>query len=130
LTRRDGSERLVPSHSFPQKEVADVPEPKDVIIGILGASGALAGLLLVFSGFVFAQAASFPENTPDAVIARYTRAGRLALWPFLGSLIITILAVVWLLHPLPCVFWACTVMFVLAVIYIGVYGILVAYRYL
>jgi hypothetical protein len=33
-------------------------EPKDVVLGILGASGALAGLLLVFGGFIFSQAAS------------------------------------------------------------------------
>jgi hypothetical protein len=38
-------------------------EPKDVIIAVLGASVAISGLLLVFCGFLFAQASSFPPST-------------------------------------------------------------------
>jgi hypothetical protein len=45
-----------------------MPEPKDAIIAIFGASGELAGLPLVFSGFVFAQAAS--EVTDSFAFAR------------------------------------------------------------
>jgi hypothetical protein len=52
-----------------------MPEPKDVVIGILGASGALAGLLLVFGGFIFAQAASFPASTDDKITERHWRLG-------------------------------------------------------
>lgn len=53
---------------------------KDLVIAILGGSVALAGLLLVFSGFLFAQAESFPpEHTDDATINRYkSAAGRAA----------------------------------------------------
>ena len=107
-----------------------MPDPKDVIIGILGASGALAGLLLVFSGFVFSQAASFPDTTPDAVIKKYTKAGRLALLPFLGSLVTTLLALAWLLHPVGCIFWPCVGLFAVLVLGIGIYGTVVSYRYL
>jgi hypothetical protein len=107
-----------------------MPEPKDVIIGILGSSGALAGLLLVFSGFVFAQAASFPDTTPDTVIKKYTKAGRLAIYPFIGSLAATLLALVWLLCPALPVYFICVGLFVVLVVWIGVYGTLVAYRYL
>jgi len=107
-----------------------MPDPKDVIIGILGASGALSGLLLVFSGFVFSQAASFPDTTPDSVIKKYTKAGQLAVYPFLGSLATTLLALAWLLHPVICIFWPCVVIFAALVVGIGVYGTLVAYRYL
>jgi len=57
---------------------------KDVMLGILGASGAFAGLLLVFSGFIFAQAASFPSTTPNSVIGKYTRAAKIAIVPFWG----------------------------------------------
>jgi len=71
-------------------------EPKDLVLGILGASGTLAGLLLVFGGFLFGQAASFPASIPDAVTAKYTKAGRFAVWPFLGFLLSTILSIVWL----------------------------------
>jgi hypothetical protein len=69
-----------------------MPEAKDVIIGILGASGALAGLLLVFGGFIFAQAASFPSSTDDKITARYTKAARLAIFPFWGFLTTTLLS--------------------------------------
>jgi hypothetical protein len=51
-----------------------MPEPKDTIIAILGASGALAGLLLVFTGFIFAQAAS-------EVTGSFARAAKIALYP-------------------------------------------------
>ena len=61
---------------------------KDVAIAILGASVGLAGLLLVFSGLLFSQAAAFPKDTtPDDVIDRFRGAGRIALWPFLLCLL-------------------------------------------
>src|SRR5690348_12866779 len=102
-------------------------DPKDVILGILGASGALAGLLLVFSGFIFAQAASFPATTDDTLLARYAKAGRLGIFPFLGFLITTLLCIAWLLRPNTFVYVLCIVMFVLLVVGTGVYGLLAAY---
>jgi hypothetical protein len=107
-----------------------MPEPKDVIVGILGASGALAGLLLVFSGFVFAQAASFPEETDDKVIEKYRTAGRLAIYPFWGFLVTTLLSLAWMLHPHSCVYLICIVLFFILVLGTGIYGTLAAYRYL
>ena len=108
-----------------------MPDPKDVILGILGASGALAGLLLVFSGFIFAQAASFPAaDTDDRVIAKYTKAGRLAIFPFLGFLLTTLLSLAWLICPHPYTYVSCVVLFVILVIGTGVYGTLMSYRYL
>jgi hypothetical protein len=107
-----------------------MPEPKDVVIGILGASGALAGLLLVFGGFIFAQAASFPSSTDDKIIARYTKAGRLAIIPFWGFLITTLLSLAWLLHPNGCIFFCCVALFVLLVIGTGIYGTVMSYKYL
>ena len=108
-----------------------MPEPKDVILGILGASGALAGLLLVFSGFIFAQAASFPAaDTDDKSIAKYTSAARLAIFPFLGFLGTTLLSIVWLIFPQPYLYASCIILFVVLVIGTGVYGTLMSYRYL
>jgi hypothetical protein len=107
-----------------------VPEPKDVIIGILGASGALAGLLLVFSGFIFAQAASFPAEISNKYSAKYTKAGRLALYPFLGFLVTTVGSICWLLFPNPCLFVVCIALFLLLVVWTGVYGAVMSYRYL
>jgi hypothetical protein len=106
-------------------------EPKDLILGILGASGTLAGLLLVFGGYLFAQAASFPAaDTDDAIIEKYTKVGRFAVWPFLGFILVTILCVIWLLHAQDCVYWACIAIFLLSVAVAGIYGAVASYRYL
>jgi hypothetical protein len=105
-------------------------DPKDVILGILGASGALAGLLLVFSGFIFAQAASFPSTTSDKITAKYTKAGRMAVFPFIGFLLATLVCVAWLLHPNQCIYFVCVALFLVLVIWTGIYGALASYRYL
>jgi hypothetical protein len=105
-------------------------ERKDVVLGILAASGALAGLLLVFGGFIFAQAASFPSSTDDQTIGRYTRAGRLAIFPFWGFLVTTLLSVLWLLQQSEWAYIACVALFIVLVIGTGVYGTLMSYRYL
>ena len=76
-----------------------MPEPKDVIITIFGASVALAGLLLVFSGLLFTQAAALPRTTDDAIINRFRRGARLACWPLLLALAIAGLCLAWLLCP-------------------------------
>jgi hypothetical protein len=105
---------------------------KDVMIGILGASGAFAGLLLVFSGFIFAQAASFPSSTPDEVTDKYTRAGKIAIIPFWGFLITTLLSLIWLVHPAGTLFvyHICVTGFIVLVIGTGIYGTVMAFRFL
>ena len=105
-------------------------DPKDVVVGIMGASGALAGLLLVFSGFIFSQAASFPSGTSNILIGKYTRAGRLGIYPFLGFLTTTLLSGTWLLWPNQCILFFCLGLFLLLVVWTGIYGTLMSYRYL
>jgi hypothetical protein len=107
-----------------------LPEPKDVIVGILAAASALAGLLLVFGGFLFAQASSFPPDTPDQITGKFTRVGRLSLWPFLSFLVVTVLCVIWLLHPQPCSYWISIVLFFATVFATAAYALLAYYRYL
>ena len=77
-------------------------DPKDVVIAIIGAAVALAGLLLVFAGFLFGQAASFPPSTPDAITEKFTRKAKLAVVPFLGALLDAGIALGWMLNPTPC----------------------------
>src|SRR5260370_1449024 len=79
-----------------------MPDPKDAVIGIFGASRALPRLLLVFGGLIFAQAASFPASTDDKIVERYARAGRLAILPFWGFLATTLMSVFWLVFPNHC----------------------------
>jgi hypothetical protein len=105
-------------------------EHKDVVIGILGASGALAGLILVFGGFIFSQAASFPASTDDQIIRRYTQAGRWAIYPLWGFLITTLLSIGWMLCQSELVYALCVGLFSLLVMGTGVYGTIMFYRYL
>ena len=73
---------------------------KDVMLAVLGSSVGLAGLLLVFCGFMFGQAAIFPPaTTDDAMIDRYKNAGRQAIWPFLMALGVAVAATIWLAWP-------------------------------
>ncbi len=103
---------------------------KDVMVGVLGASGAFAGLLLVFSGFIFAQAASFPSEIDNKVTKKYIKAGRLAIYPFLGFLATTLLSLIWLLHPAPSIYFICVSLFIALVVGTGIYGTVMSYRYL
>lgn len=105
-------------------------EHKDVVSGILGASGTLAGLILVFGGFIFSQAASFPSETDDKIIGKYTRAGRLAIYPFWGFLVTTILSIRWMLYPSDCIYAVCVGLFVALVLGTGIYGTVMFFRYL
>jgi hypothetical protein len=107
-----------------------MPDPKDVAIGILGASGALAGLLLVFGGLIFAQAASFPASTDDKVTERYEKAGKLAILPFWGFLATTLMSVLWLVFPNHCLFVSTVILFCLLVVGTGIYGTVMSLRYL
>jgi hypothetical protein len=104
---------------------------KEVIIAILGASVALAGLLLVFCGFLFTQAASFPrETTPDDVIDRYRRAGKSGLIPFLISLALAGTSLAWLLCPAPWLFSVCWIGFSCLLVLTAIYGTTVVTHHL
>jgi hypothetical protein len=104
---------------------------KDVVIAVLGAAVGLAGLLLIFSGFLFAQAAAFPpETTDDATINRYRNAGRFGLAPFLLSLLVAALAFAWMIHPATCIYLICTIGFGTLLLLSAAYGTFVLIRYL
>ncbi len=104
-------------------------EHKDVVLGILGASSAFAGLLLVFSGLVFTQAASFPPETNNKITNKVRRAARLGIFPFWGFLATTTLSFAWLLRQSDCLYATCICMFILLVLGTGIYGTVMCYRY-
>jgi hypothetical protein len=109
-----------------------VPEyAKDVMLGVLGASVGLGGLLLVFCGLVFGQAANFdPAHTDDAIIAKYKNAGMLGLWPFLGAILNSLAVVVWFLCPGNRLYFFTLGLFILLLAATAVYGAVVIRRYL
>ena len=71
-------------------------EPRDVVVGALGASAALTGLVLVFLGIIIASYQSYAGNAPASVIRPYRIAGA-ALFSTFGLGLATItLCIVWL----------------------------------
>src|SRR6185437_15936323 len=105
-------------------------ERKDVILGILGASGAFSALLLVFSGLIFTQAASFPSETDNKTINKVRRAARLSVYPFWGFLVTTLLSLSWLLRQSNLIYVICVSLFVVLIVGTGIYGTITSYRYL
>ena len=66
----------------------------------MASAVSLAGLLLVFSGFIIAQVNTFdPERTPDWKISGYRFAARVGLLPFVVCLAVAGMTVAWTLRP-------------------------------
>ncbi len=107
-----------------------MPEHKDVVTTVLGASVGLAGLLLVFSGFIFSQAASFPSEISNEITNRYTKVAKWAVYPFIGFLLLTILLVGWMIWPNELLYIICISLFLVLIVGTGIYGIVVTHWYL
>ena len=104
---------------------------KDVMIAVLGAAVGLAGLLLVVAGYVFSQVNSFnPSTTDDKLIARYEKAAKLGLIPFILALCDATLCLVWLIRCSACVFSTAIAGFFLLLVLTAVYGSVLILRYL
>src|SRR6266478_6071013 len=99
-----------------------MPEKKDIVLGILGASVALAGLLLIFCGFLFGRADSLPSSAKDTTIASYRRAGRVGIFPFLATLAVAGISLAWLLCPVDWVYWTTVWTFFAVLVGTAVYG--------
>ncbi len=91
------------------------------IAAALGGGVALAGLLLIFSGFLFAQAAIMPPETDDALLRSYKTFARIGLVPFTLSLLVAAAATAWFDTSTTwlcgVVFWAFITLIVLTIVY-------------
>jgi hypothetical protein len=104
---------------------------KDLVVAVLGAAVALAGLLLVFSGFLFSQADSLPpETTDNSTIRSYKKAARIGIAPFVGCLALAGIAGAWLHAPGPVLFHFVWAGFGTLLVVTGVYGAWVILRQL
>lgn len=104
---------------------------KDVAIALLGSAVAIAGLLLVVSGMVFAQTNSFPaETTGEDLLARYELAAKLGLIPFTAALIEAAAALIWLNHNSTCLYTGIIWGFFLLLGLTALYGLVLILRYL
>lgn len=104
---------------------------KDIVIAVLGGSVSLAGLLLIFSGFLFSQAAGFdPDNTPDKLINKYRRAGRFGVLPFSMCLALAGASLWWLRSPTESLLNVCWIGFIALLVVTAAYGGYTILRYL
>ena len=71
-------------------------EPRDVVLAILGAAAALAGLVLVFLGIIIAAYQSYPGGMPVPVVRPYRIAGGALFGAFGLSLVTLTTCVIWL----------------------------------
>jgi hypothetical protein len=109
----------------------DSSSSKDIVIAVLGGSVSLAGLLLIFSGFLFSQAASFdPDNTPDKLINKYRNAARFGVLPFAICLALAGVSLCWLRSPSDILLSICWVGFIALLVVTAVYGGYTILRYL
>jgi len=106
-----------------------VVSSKEVVIAILGAAVSLAGLLLIFSGFLFTQAWSFPPATSDKIINRVKNAGRAGMLPFVFALAVAAASVFWLTNPSEGIYSFCVKGFIGLLIGTAVYGVLAVLAY-
>jgi hypothetical protein len=99
------------------------PELKDVVIATLGASAAIAGIILIFSGFLFAQAATFPVETSDKLLEKFRLCGKLGALPFVSCMAVTGISFWWMLSPGACAYWLNIWMFGITLVITTGYGV-------
>lgn len=75
---------------------ANAPSKKDVVVAALGASSALAGLVLVFLGVVISQYEELTPGVPPSASTPHRRAVAALLGIFFVGLVSAALALLWL----------------------------------
>lgn len=103
---------------------------KDIILAVLGGSVSLAGLLLIFAGFLFSQAAGFDSNTSDTLINKYRRAAQIGVIPFLLCLGLAGVSIYWLRFPGGELLSICFYGFIALLVITAIYGALSILFYL
>jgi hypothetical protein len=102
-----------------------VPEPKDTVVAILGAAAALAGLLLVFIGFVYAHGESYQTRTGD----KFKFVAKLGIAPFIVTLLCAWFCLEWLTGSEWAYYWAVT-LFEIGLMATAIYGAVTMLFYL
>lgn len=85
-------------------DAVGTPDLKDAMTAVIGGGVALAGLLLIFCGFLFAQAALLDQNVREgsAYIEGFRKTARLGMLPFSASLLLAALALIYWQVPSKC----------------------------
>ncbi len=98
--------------------IEPIPD-KEISLAVLGASAALAGILLVYAGLLFARADTFPGEVPDTVTKKFRLTAVLGLIPVSVCAAVMLISYEWLLQPADVLwflwrwgFWVETVAFI------------------
>ena len=84
-------------------------EHKDVVLAILGVSGALSGFLLVFLGVMIASYQSYGGNVPAPVVRPFRTTGAFLFGTFGYSLVSVATCLAWLAFGGPAALYGWTV---------------------
>jgi hypothetical protein len=95
----------------------------DVAVGIIGATIALAAVLVVFMGFLIAHAEGLASTAPIALTEKYMRAAKAGLVPTTLAVIEALLAYLWLMTEDDYVFYLWSFGFVVVVLVFLIYAI-------
>ena len=105
-----------------------VAEPKEIILSILGTSVGLAGLFLVFVGFLYSRAMAYPPGTDKAIVNKFVRASKWGMLPFSISICVAVTSQLWLAHPIHFFylvsFWGALI----TVVSVMVYGLVTVFK--
>lgn len=83
-------------------DVAGAPDLKDAMVAVVGGGIALGGLLLIFVGFLFCQAAALAYSSkpaPKAMTQKYRTAAIVGIVPFAVALGTAIAAILYWFFP-------------------------------
>ncbi len=72
---------------------------RDIGLAVLGASAALAGILLIFVGLLFARADSIPAQVADEKSKKFRRAAVVGLVPVVICAAVMMASYEWLICP-------------------------------
>ena len=100
-------------------------ELKDIAIATLGAASAIASILLVYVGFMIMKVEGLPATTHNTVIAKYRKAAKRGLIPFLAQAVVIVSCYVWMFFCYKWLFFLWSVGFVVALILFIAYSIIV-----
>lgn len=111
--------------------VAGAPGLKDAMTAVVGGGISLGGLLLIFVGFLFAQAAALAyasSPTPKPITQRYRALAVLGIIPFSLALLTALAALAYWFAPSPALAHWVLAAFAFCVVVSIIYGVVTALK--
>lgn len=97
---------------------------KEIAFSALGGAAGIAGLLLVFVGFIIVKVEALPGETSDKVLRKYEIVAKLGMLPLFVLTIVILSAYGWLFYPTnSLLFFTWSVGFVVGMVLFLVYSI-------